>query len=175
MRIACELAMSATRTAWWRSCRKTSAPGACGISASRGDTSTVSTMSLVSSSLIAAALAVRQDAADRVDELERPERLGEVLRRAGREPDRAVTVALVRGEHHDGNVLGGLVSLDLAAHVETVGAGPHVDVQEDEVGLLRADEVERLVAVLRFDDGPPLRGQGDADHLTDGHEVVGHE
>src|SRR5437879_568966 len=167
MRIACEFAMSATRTAWWSSCRKTSAPGACGmeLSASRGETSTVSTMSLVSSlPLIAAALAVRQDAADRVDELERPERLGEVLRRAGREPDRAVAVALVRGEHHDGNVLGGLVSLDLAAHVETVGAGPHVDVQEDEDGLLGADDVERLGAVLRFDDGPPPPRPGEAVH-----------
>src|SRR2546428_3180122 len=175
MRIACELAMSATRTAWWRSCRKTSAPGACGISASRGDTSTVSTMSLVSSSLISNALAVRQDAADRVDELERPEWLGEVLRRAGRESDRTITVAFVRGEHHDGDVLGGFVGLDLAAHVEAVRARPHVDVEKDEVRLLRPHQLERLVPILRFDDRPPLCGHGDADHLTDGHEVVGHE
>src|SRR5712691_3731783 len=140
MRIACAFAMSATRTAWCRSCRKTSAPGACGMSASRGDTSTVSTMSLASLSLIGA-LAVRQDPADRVNELEWPERLGEVLRRAGGEADRAVAVALVRRKHHDGNVLRGFVSLDLAADVEAVGTGPHVDVQKDEVGFLRADQV----------------------------------
>src|SRR5687767_8091837 len=101
MRMACEFAMSATRTAWWRSWRKTSPPGACGTSGSRGDTSTVSTMSLTSSSLIGLPLAVRQDSADRVDELERPEGLGEVLRCPSREADRAVAVALVRGEHHD--------------------------------------------------------------------------
>src|SRR5436309_8409679 len=100
-------------------------------------------MSLVSSSpLIASALAVRQDAADRVDELERSERLGQVLGRAGREPDRAVTVALVRGEHHDGYVFARVVGLDLAADVETVGARPHVDGQQDEGGLLRPAERE---------------------------------
>src|SRR6267378_991341 len=111
--MACEFAMSATRTAWWSSWRNTSPPGAWRTSGSRGDTSTVSTMSLVLSSLIDPASAVRQDSADRVDELERPERLREVLRRAGREPDRAVAVALVCGEHDDGNVLCRFVGLDL--------------------------------------------------------------
>src|SRR4030088_797110 len=97
---------------------------------SRGDTSTVSTMSLVLSSLIgAAASAMREDPADRVDELERPERLRQVLRRSGREPDRAGAVALVRGEHDDGDVLCRLVALDLAAHVEPVGPWAHIDVQ----------------------------------------------
>src|SRR3979411_1237402 len=143
MRMACEFAMSATRTAWWRSWRNTSPPGACGTSGSRGDTSTVSTMSLVLSSLIgAAASAVREDPADRVDELERPERLRQVLRRAGREPDRSVAVALVRRGHDPGCVLCRLVGLDLAAHVEPVGPWAHIDVKENEVRLLRADQLE---------------------------------
>src|SRR4030081_1816557 len=106
MRMACEFAMSATRTAWWRSWRNTSPPGPWGTSGPRGDTSTVSTMSLVLSSLLGRTLAVRQAPASRMDELERPERLCEVLRPSGRKPDPAVAVALVRGEHHDGDVLG---------------------------------------------------------------------
>src|SRR5438046_6896151 len=120
-------------------------------------------MSLVSSSLIGpAASAMRQDPADRVDELARPERLREVLRRAGREPDRAVAIALVRREHDDGDVLGGFVGLDLTAHVEAVGSGTHVYVQEDEVGLLRRDQLERLVRVFRFDARQLLRGMSGA-------------
>src|SRR5437773_2010699 len=133
-------------------------------------------MSLVSSLLIGpAASAMRQDPADRVDELQRAERLCQVLRRAGREADRAVAVALVRGQHHDRDIFGDFIGLDLAAHVEAIGARAHVDVQQDEVGLLGPDELERLIAILRLDNRPALRGQGDADHLADGYEVVGHE
>src|SRR6266704_4097587 len=72
--------------------------------------------------------AVREDPADSVDELERPERLGEVLGRADREPGLLVALALVRRQHHDGDVLGARLGLELTADVEAIRPGSHVDV-----------------------------------------------
>src|SRR5437016_13081219 len=97
-------------------------------------------MSLVSSSLIGpAASAMRQDPADRVDELERPERLREVLRRAGREPDRAGAIALVRREQARGDVLGRFVGLALTAHVEAFWSGTQAYVPDGAARLRRPD------------------------------------
>src|SRR5688572_26496666 len=101
--------------------------------------------------------AVREDPADGVDELERPERLGEVLRGAHGEPGLLVALALVRGEHHDRYVLCSRLGLELTADLEAIRPWPHVDVEEDEVRLLGPSELERLGAVLGLEDRPALR------------------
>src|SRR6266545_1054382 len=92
--------------------------------------------------------AVREDPADSVDELERPEGLGEVLRRAHRESGLLVALALVGRQHHDRDVFGAGLGLELPADLEAVGPGTHVDVEEDQVGLLGARELARLGPVL---------------------------
>src|SRR5687767_679869 len=79
--------------------------------------------------------AVREDPADSVDELERSERLGEVLRSPDGEPRLLVALALVRGQHHDRNVLCSWLGLELSADLEAIRPGAHVHVQEDEVRL----------------------------------------
>src|SRR5688572_398229 len=82
--------------------------------------------------------AVREDPADSVDELERSERLGEVLRRPDGEPCFLVALALVGGEHHDWNVLCPGLGLELPADLEAIRAGPHVHIEKDQVRLLGA-------------------------------------
>src|SRR2546430_3164323 len=97
-----------------------------------GETSTTSTVIRWLSSAITT-LVVGEDPADRVDELERPEGLREVLRRAGGHADRAVAVALVRRQHDDGDLLRRRVGLQHLADLEPVRARAHVDVEQDEV------------------------------------------
>src|SRR6266511_2403871 len=103
MRTACEFAWSATRIACWSNWRNTSpatlAPA--GGMVIRGETSitSIDIRSGLSSGM--AGSAVREDPADSVDELERPEGLGFVLRRAHREPGLLVALAFVRRQHHD--------------------------------------------------------------------------
>src|SRR5712691_3062467 len=111
--------------------------------------------------------AVREDPADGVDELERPERLREVLGRADRESCLLVALALVRRQHHDRDVLRARLGLQLSADIEAIRSGTHVDIEQDQVRLLSARELERLGAVLRLEDRPALCRQRDADHLAD--------
>src|SRR5207302_11424783 len=90
-----------------RSCRKTSlATWLSGGTTMLGETSTTSTVMRCDSwSGMCASLGVRQDPADRVDQLQRSEWLREVLRRTGGEADGAVAFRFVCSEHDDRDVL----------------------------------------------------------------------
>src|SRR5438094_2631434 len=182
MRRACAFACSETRIACWRSWRKISGPfdslSLCSESA--GASSVISTLrprpvcSAVGRSA-STGMSLRgrgEDGPNGVDELQRPEWLREVLRGAGGEADRAIALAVMGGEHDDRDALRLVRGLELAADVESVRAGAHVDVEEHEVGLLGARHVEGLLPVLGLDDRPALRREGDPHHLADRDEVI---
>src|SRR5688500_8566700 len=96
----------------------------------RGETSITSIDILSGFSSGIAGSAVSEDPADGVDELERSERLCQVLRRADGEPRLLVGLALVRGEHDDGDVLRSGLGLELPADLEAIRPGAHVDVEK---------------------------------------------
>src|SRR5215210_4123627 len=100
--------------------------------------------------------AVREDPADCVDKLQRTEGLGQVLRRTDRKSCALVALALVRGQHDDRDVLRAWLRLELTADLESIRPGAHVDVEENQIRLLRARELERLSAVLCLEDRPAL-------------------
>jgi len=74
-----------------------------------------------------------------------------------------------------GDVLCGVVCLDLPADVETgqaVAFALEHDVEEEHLGTRRPDLIERPAGGLRLVDAPALRRQGDPDHLADELMVV---
>jgi len=68
------------------------------------------------------------------------------------------------GDHDDGNVLGGGVVLDRAHHLIPVHPGHH-DVEQDEVGRLPRQDVERFLAAGGAQEDKAFRRQHDFQHV----------
>ena len=49
----------------------------------------------------------------------------------------------------------------------------HADIDQHDIGRLRFDALDRLVAVADGDDSDVLVGKGQLDHALNGHAVVG--
>lgn len=99
------------------------------------------------------------------------ERLGHVVVGARLQPLDHVTGVGLRGEHHDRHIR---FRPQVATHVDAVATGKH-QIQQNEVGLVRAKRLERLVAAgdsYRLEAG---RLQHDLEHLRQRDVVVDDE
>ena len=86
-----------------------------------------------------------QHGADAAAQLRQPERLGDVVVGAGLEPLDGVGLAVERGQHDDRHDVA--ARAQRAADVVAVGPGPERDVEQDDVEVLAAGELDRGVAV----------------------------
>ena len=118
-----------------------------------------------------AAGAAQQRSQPRAELLER-ERLDEVVVGAGVEPLHAVRDGVARGEHQHGRAVAG--GPQAAADLEPVGLG-HQDVEDDRVGRLVGERVERLAAVGGELDAVAVHPQRAVERVADARLVVDHE
>ena len=115
-----------------------------------------------------------EQAADRPLELLGAERLGHVLVGAAVLAPEDVLLLAAGGEEDHGGRLGGRVRLDAAADLEAVHLRHH-DVDDQQVGPLLAQLLQRLLAVLRQDHAVAQRLEVHLQDLADARRVVGHQ
>ncbi len=105
------------------------------------------------------------------DQLLGLERLHDVVVGPGLQADHDVDGVALRGEHHDRHA--GL-GADLLAHVDATLAGQH-QVEQDDVGAVGVERLQRLVAALHEVGVEALLAQHDRQHLRQGRVVVDDE
>ena len=115
-----------------------------------------------------AAVGPAQDRLDPGDQRARVERLRDVVVGAELEADDRVDVVVPRGEHEDGRVA---APPDLPADLEAVDLRQH-QVEDDEVGLVPAVELEARLAVAGGDDRPALLLEVEPEEVDDVPLVV---
>ena len=106
--------------------------------------------------------------------LERPQLTRPVLVGAFRVTGENVVGLLASGEHHDRDPRGAVIGPEPARQLETVHVG-HVHVGDHQVRRLRADELERLPAVVRDLDVVAVTRKPGREQLSDLFFVVDEE
>src|SRR5438309_8095688 len=103
---------------------------------------------------------------DRVDELDRAERLQQVIGGADRAPFGLVGGLVVRAEHDDGYVPGQRITLERAADVEAVGLEAFErDIEQHQIGLRGPLELGERARVSGIDAALTLSGHRDPHDL----------
>src|SRR5207248_3424593 len=122
---------------------------------------------------------ISKEPAQSVDEVDRPEWLHQIVRRARGHAFLAVRGAVARGQHDHRDVPGIWICLELPANVEARRPVHALlierDVEQHRLGRIAPREVEGLIDGRRLRDGPARRRQRGPDRVADEPMIVGDE